>query len=148
MVFAFALPEWLMSEHYITLATWGLVIATIILYLDSRAKGKDQKERWEREDSAKAKEQLLRWEREDRLRAEDAKPKVAVEIAKRDESPEIVFKCFNLGGTVFFIDQLVVTTSATVGHSVSTMDLVGPPVLLPGTVISTNFDCTYLLRAC
>jgi hypothetical protein len=86
-----ALPNWLTQEGYLTLATWGLVAATILLFLitlflyfDSRAKGREQRERWEREDESRAKEQAARWAREDRLREEDAKAKVAVELAKRE----------------------------------------------------------------
>src|ERR1035441_3084101 len=97
-----ALPDWLTDEKFITLATWGLVLvtfflfcATVILYVDSRNKGKEQRERWEREDASRANEQQARWAREDRLREEDAKPKVAVEIAKRNNAPEIVFRCYN-----------------------------------------------------
>jgi hypothetical protein len=109
-------PDWLTNEKSLALATWGLVgvtfllfLATVVLYFDSRAKGGEQRERWEREDASRAKEQRERWEREDHLREEDAKPKVAVELAKRDDAPEIVFRCYNLGNTIFFIDQMVVT---------------------------------------
>jgi hypothetical protein len=88
--FFFALPDWLTNEKSLTLATWGLVgvtfllvVATVILYFDSRSNGNEQRERWKREDDSRASEQKARWEREDRLREEDAKPKVAVEIGKR-----------------------------------------------------------------
>lgn len=52
------LPEWLVGEKYITLATWGLVfctfllvIATLIVWADSWKRGKEQRERWAREDA-------------------------------------------------------------------------------------------------
>jgi hypothetical protein len=135
------IPDWLTNERSLTVATWGLVVATLILFLDSVFKGKEQRARWEREDASRASEQTSRWEREDRLREEEAKPKVAVEIAKREGAPEIVFQCFNLGSTIFFVDKLVITAD----RSVRTSDLVGPPVLLPGTFVFTTYDCADLL---
>jgi len=61
MPFALALPDWLVRENYITLATWVLVlatfllvIATVIMYCDSRSKGKEQRERCKQEDDARA----------------------------------------------------------------------------------------------
>ena len=135
--------EWFTGEKYITLATWGLVVATVILFLDSIHKGQEQRERWKLEDASRAKEQADRWAREDRLREEDAKPKVAVELARREGAPEIVVRCFNLGNTIFFIDQMVVTF--THQQTVNTGDLVGPPVLLPGTFTSTTYDCSRFL---
>lgn len=151
MLVALALPDWLIGEKYITLATWVLVlatfllvIATVIMYCDSRSKGKEQRERWKREDDARTEEQKSRWERENQLRVEDAKPKVAVEIGKREDGPEIVFKCFNLGSTIFFVHQIIITATSP-RTSVRTSDLVGPPVLLPGTFMSTSYDCEGLL---
>jgi hypothetical protein len=156
MLLWLALPDWLTDEKFITLATWGLVaatlllfLATIFLYCDSRAKSKEQRERWEREDTSRTKEQQARWEREDRLREEDAKPKVAVELAQRHDAPEIVFRCYNLGSTTFFIDQMVVTffdQPETANRCFNIADIVGPPVLLPGTTFtSTPYDCTEFL---
>ena len=151
MFFSLTFPDWLTNEKSLTPATWGLVgatlllvLATIILFLDSFFKGREQRRRWEREDASRAKEQQARWEREDRIREEDAKPKVAVEIGKRENAPEIVFRCFNLGNTIFFIDQIIITATNP-KRSVRTSDLVGPPVLLPGTFISTTYDCEGLL---
>ncbi len=155
MLLSLALPDWLTNEKFITLATWGLVaatlllvVATVVLYFDSRAKGKEQRERWEREDAFRAREQASRWEREDRLREEDAKPKVAVELAQRDDAPEIVFRCYNLGSTIFFIDQMIVTffdQPGTANQTFQIRDTVGPPVLLPGTLISETYDCIEFL---
>jgi hypothetical protein len=151
MFFSLTFPDWLTNEKSLTPATWGLVgatlllvLATIILFLDSFFKGREQRRRWEREDASRAKEQQARWEREDRIREEDAKPKVAVEIGKRENAPEIVFRCFNLGNTIFFIDQMIITATSP-KRSIRTSDLVGPPVLLPGTFISTTYDCEGLL---
>lgn len=146
-----ALPNWLTDEKYITLATWGLVTATLmlvvltgILYWDSRAKGREQRERWQREDASRSREQEERWKREDRVREDDAKPKTAVELAKRDDAPAIVLRCYNLGNTTFFIDRIVITfidRPGTANRTVHTMDASGPPVLLPGTFTSTTYDC-------
>ncbi len=68
------LPNWFTNDKSLTVATWGLVLATLILFFDSLLQR--QRERWKREDAFRAKEQAARWEREDRLREEDAKPKV------------------------------------------------------------------------
>ncbi len=59
-------PDRFTNEKSLTVATWGLVLATLILFSDSFYKSKERRERWERED---------------RLREEDAKPNVAVELA-------------------------------------------------------------------
>jgi hypothetical protein len=151
MLPALVLSDWLTNEKSLTLATWGLVgatlllvLATVILYCDSLFKGREQRRRWKREDESKAKEQQDRWEREDRLREEDTKPKVAVEIGKRADAPEVVFRCFNLGNTIFFVDQLIITATVP-KSSIRTSDLVGPPVLLPGSFISTTYDCEGLI---
>lgn len=151
MYLALMLPDWLMNEQYITLATWGLVaatsllvIATFVMYCDSRSKGKELSERWRQVDEAQANEQKLRWEREDKLRADDAKPKVAVEIGKREGGAEIVFICYNLGDTIFFVSQIIITSTSP-RQSVLTADLVGPPVLHPGTFMTTSYDCEGLI---
>ena len=151
MLLLLALPDWMTNEKSLAPATWGLVgatlllvLATVILYFDSLLKGREQRRRWKREDDSRANEQKARWDREDQLREEDAKPKVAVEIGKRENAPEIVFRCFNLGNTIFFIDQMIITATNP-QRSVRTSDLVGPPVLLPGTFISTTYDCEGLL---
>jgi len=145
MLLSLPFPDWLTNEKSLTTATWGLVLATLILFIDSFFKGKEQRKRWEREDDSRAQEQQARWEREDRLREEAAKPKVAVEIGKRENAHEIVFRYFNLGNTIFFIDQMIITATNP-NRSVRTSNLVGPPVLLPGTFISTTYyECKDLL---
>jgi hypothetical protein len=55
-----------------------------------------------------------------------------------------VFRCFNLGSTIFFVDQMIITAT-TPRRSVRTSDLVGPPVLHAGTFISTTYDCDGLV---
>ncbi|HUO28268.1 MAG TPA: hypothetical protein VMU80_03550 [Bryobacteraceae bacterium] len=153
MLLGLAFPDWLTDEKYITLATWGLFVATLLLFLatiflyyDARAKSKEQRERWEREDDSRVKEQRARWDREDRLREEDAKPKVAVELAQRDNAPEIVFRCYNLGSTIFFIDQMIVEFFDQRGPKTTNIrDFAGPPVLLAGTFFSVTYDCSEFL---
>lgn len=53
------LPVWMTSDSSLAVATWGLVIATFLLvlatvfmWLDSKSKGKEQRERWRREDES------------------------------------------------------------------------------------------------
>jgi hypothetical protein len=113
---------WLRDEKSLAAATWGLVIATFLLYLDSRTRGKTQDKQWEKERELRIKEQDERWAREDQLRMLDAKPKAVVEIAEKRNASEVIFQCFNLGSTAFFIDRLIVTLSANTSS--------GPRVLI------------------
>ena len=140
---AFALPNWLRTfidwiadEKSLALATWGLVLATfllvlamLVLYFDSRAKGKQQAERWNRDDQ---------------LRTAESKPKTYVEIAKVPDQIDVHFRCFNLGTTTFLVDKLILKVSEP--KTMLTHDPVGPPILLPGTVASIWFNCAALLR--
>lgn len=127
MLLLIAFPEWLTSEKSLAVATWGLVVATLILYLDSRAKGKEQVERWKRED---------------RLRAEADMPKAVVELGKRQNSPHVVALCYNLGEHLFVIDKLFVSVQK---GSTRISDLLGPYVVLPGSYVPVTCDCTELL---
>ena len=136
-LFLFALPDWLTSEKYITLATWGLaavtfllVIMTAFLYLDGISKSKEQREHWKGEEH---------------LRKEEAKPKTYVEIAKKQNSPDVIFQCFNLGDSTLIIDTLIVKIEET--RTTATYPLVGPPVLLPGTYTYVSFDCAKFLKS-
>lgn len=106
MLLVIAIPEWVTGEKSLAVATWGLVlvtfllvVATLVLYLDNRVKGK---------------EQVKRWKREDRLRAEAAQPKAVLELGKRQNAPHVIALCYNLGEHPFVIDKLVV--SLTKGH--------------------------------
>lgn len=52
-----AIPRWLTNEGDVTLATWGLVAATLVLaivtlllVIDSSKLGREQRKRWQRED--------------------------------------------------------------------------------------------------
>jgi hypothetical protein len=136
---------WLRDEKSLAAATWGLVIATFLLYLDSRTRGKTQDKQWEQERELRIKEQDERWAREDQLRMHDAKPKAVVEIAEKRNASEVIFQCFNLGSTAFFIDRLIVTLSAT-GTTLTEFPE-GPPILLPGTSVLIPFSCKTLLRS-
>lgn len=136
MVLLIALPEWLTSEKSLPVATWGLVfvtfllvVATLILYLDSPGKGKEQVERWKRED---------------RLWAEAERPKAVVELGKRESSHHVVALCYNLGEHPFVIDKLVVSLQ-TGTRRIS--DFLGPYVVLPGTYVPVTVDCTELLQS-
>jgi hypothetical protein len=61
--------SWLLNDKSVALATWGLVIATYLLYRDSRARGQDQDAQWERDRELRTRERGERWAREDQLRA-------------------------------------------------------------------------------
>lgn len=134
MLLLIALPEWLTSEKSLPAATWGLVfvtlllvVATLTLYLDSRIKGKEQVERWKRED---------------RLRAEATEPKAVVELGKRQNAPHVIALCYNLGEHPFVIDKLCVSVRKGMTRI---SDLLGPYVVLPGTYVPVTVDCTELL---
>jgi hypothetical protein len=118
--------EWFTGEKSLALATWGLVVATLFLYLDGRAKSKEQKERWERED---------------RSRAEETKPKAVIELGKRPKSHHPVALCYNLGAHPFVIDKLLIQVKDGVKEI---NDLVGPHVVLPGTYVPVVIDCSRL----
>jgi hypothetical protein len=122
-----AIPHWLTSEASLTVATWGLVVATFILYLDSRARGNQQEERWKRENQ---------------LRTEEAKPVGIVELGKRQGSPLLIALCYNLGKHPFVIDKITISIVNGVRR---TNDLVGPHVVLPGTFVPVPIDCKDLL---
>lgn len=111
---------WLMDEKSLAFATWGLVfatvalvLATLFLFLDSRRHGKDQVERWQRED---------------RLREAAARPSAIVELGKSPKSPDVIVLCYNLGEHPFVIDKLVVV----VPPSTHIWELQGPHVVQPG----------------
>jgi hypothetical protein len=131
----FIMPDWLTSEKYLTLATWGLVsvtlllvVATGFLYLDGLSKSKEQR---------------VHWKGETRLRIEETKPKSFVEIARKQSAPGVFFQCFNLGNSTFIVDELIVIIEET--STTATFPLEGPPVLLPGRYTYVSFDCARFL---
>jgi hypothetical protein len=99
MIAVFLLPEWMIGEKYVTLATWGLVlvtfllvIATVVMWLDSLSKGKDQKERWDREDEQHKRDRLEereRWTREDDLRVVAVKQEILTDLYSEFCAPDM-----------------------------------------------------------
>lgn len=113
---------WLKDEKSLAIATWGLVIATLLLYLDSRKRAKEQTERWAREDE---------------LRALQERPTARVELAVRGAaSSEMLFAVFNLGNNSFFTNKLIVTTSNGTPHE---SDLT-PQIVVPGTYVTVHYE--------
>jgi hypothetical protein len=123
-----AFLEWLTRDKSLAVATWGLVVATLIIYLDSRDRGKDQVERWKRED---------------RLREEAERPKAVVELAKRQNAPHVVALCYNLGEHPFIIDRILVSVQKGITRI---SPLLGPYVVLPGAYVPVTVDCSELLQ--
>jgi hypothetical protein len=136
---------WLKDEKSLAAATWGLVLATFLLYLDSRLRGKTQDRQWAQERQLRAHEQSERWKREDEIRALDGKPRAVVEIAAKRNVSEVIFQCFNLGTKTFFVDEIILTQSDSGSRLYWKPD--GPPILLPGTSVLLPFNCSLLLRA-
>jgi hypothetical protein len=118
---------WLTNEQSLTLATWGLVIVTALLVLDS----------WN-----KSREQRKRWDREDQQRVDDAKPKTLIELAKRPSSPDVVVLCYNLGSNTFVIDKLILYCDKATKFG----DLEGPLIVLPGTYVHIKVSCASWLQ--
>jgi hypothetical protein len=125
---------WLTNEQSLTLATWGLVVATallvigtFLLFLDSWNKGKEQRSRWAREDQQ---------------RDDDAKPKTLIELAKRPSSPDVVVLCYNLGSNTFVIDKLIVYCDKATRFG----EMEGPLIALPGTYVHIRVSCAEWLQ--
>ena len=113
---------WLFSDRSLAPATWGLVAVTALLVFDG----------WR-----KSGEETRRWEHEDERRKEEAKPKAVVEITSdTDPQTDMGFACFNLGGTTFYIDKLIVTTADGTPH-VSDLE---PRIVTPGTSVTVPYE--------
>lgn len=103
------LPEWMKSEQYLTLATWGLVIvtfllviATVVLFVDSRSKSREQRERWNKEDKDHEREQRElrdRWRREDEIR--QTQQALSYRFGIKPLDTDVVIWVANLGITSF-----------------------------------------------
>jgi hypothetical protein len=93
MYAALLLPKWVIDEHAITLATWGLVVATLLLVLDSWKKGTEQRERWKREDEAAA---------------ELRKPKYRCGVEVNPKDKTLSFWLANLGTTGLYLDSVFI----------------------------------------
>ncbi len=129
-----AIPKWLTDEKYLTSATWGLVIVTaalvivtFILFLDSRSKGKEQRERWRREDESLE---------------QDRKPKSYVELVATGTPAKVYLCCFNLGSSSFVIDEVLVRS----GFSSHRFQLAGPLVVSPGKFCYVPYELQNLSR--
>ena len=96
------------GEKYLTFATWGLVIATFLLYLDGRSKGKEQRRRWEKEDKDRERERnelRSRWTREDEIRKSQEALNYRFGVKPRDDG-EVVVWVANLGTTSFLVTRV------------------------------------------
>lgn len=119
--------HWIFSDGSLALATWGLVVATFLLFVDGVRKSREQNRRWE----------------EDRKRRkEESMPSAVVEIAAKEETPlDMCFACFNLGNNSFFVDRMIVTANDGTRNE---SDLT-PQVVVPGTWVIIDFDPAQLL---
>jgi hypothetical protein len=108
------LPDWLSSEKYLSLATWGLVfatsllvLATLLLYLDGRSKAREQRKRWEKEDKdhdRELSELRSRWTREDEIRESQQALNYRFGIVARDA--KVIVWVANLGSTSFLVNRV------------------------------------------
>ena len=114
--------HWIFSDGSLAIATWGLVVATFLLYLDGRQRSKEQNRKWN-EDRKREKQESL--------------PSAVVEIAAKEEMPlDMYFACFNLGNNSFFVDRMIVTaTDGTRSESNLT-----PQVVVPGTWVTAAYN--------
>ena len=81
--------HWIFSDGSLAVATWGLVVATFLLFVDG---------------TRKSREQNRQWNEERKRRKEEAMPSAVVEIAAKEETPlDMCFAVFNLGNNSFFI---------------------------------------------
>jgi len=115
MVTTIFLPEWLIGEKYVTFATWGLVLVTLILalvtlalVLDSRANRREQRQRWIKEDQDHLREHeelLQRWKREDAVRDSAADPKADFGL-RSNRGGDFTLWSANLGTSSFLLVRL------------------------------------------
>jgi hypothetical protein len=119
MMAIFLLPAWLTGESNLTLATWGLVsatlvlgVATFLLYLDGRSKSREQRHRWEREDA---------------LRESETQPKAdfGLEISKEGI---LELWCANLGISSFLISSIQMTAVSPSDSNVVALNSVIVPL--------------------
>src|SRR5208337_5145726 len=109
--------HWVFSDGSLALATWGLVVATFLLFADGLRKSREQNRRWEEERKSRKAESM---------------PSAVVEIAAKEETPlDMCFACFNLGNNSFFIDRMIVMANDGTRNE---SDLT-PQVVVPGTCV-------------
>ncbi len=129
MALALLLPEWLTSERYVTTATWGLVLATVLLVIDSWLKGNEQRDRWSREDS---------------IRESEALPKAEFGL-KASRERKLILWCANLGTVNFLLTHFRV--DGVLDTKGSETQKVEPVVVPRGQIKEINIsDETNLLR--
>jgi hypothetical protein len=109
-----ALPDWLTSEKYLTFATWGLVgvtfllvVATLLLLIDSRLKSNEQRRRWEKENKEHERErndQRERWNREDEIRR--TQRALDYRFGVKPDDTDVIIWVANLGITSFLVTRI------------------------------------------
>jgi len=115
--------DWFSSERSLALASWGLVLVTLLLVIDGYRKSGEQRKQWNEERAR---------------RAEEAKPSAVIEIAVKEESPlDMFFACFNLGNNTFYIDKMIVTASSDGRRFESDLT---PQVVTPGTWVTIDYN--------
>jgi hypothetical protein len=119
--------HWIFSDDSLALATWGLVVATFLLFVDGLRKSREQNRQWEEER---------------KRRKEESIPSAVVEIAAKEETPQdMCFACFNLGNNSFFVGRMIVTSSDGMRDE---SDLT-PQIVVPGTWVTIDYDPARLL---
>lgn len=118
---------WLVSDKSLAPATWGLVVVTALLVIDGWIKSREQRERWKLEDE--------RWKKE-------SEPSAVIELGKASEdSNEMVFACFNLGTTSFYLHWMTVTAQDGTREEIR----LPPHIVLPGKSAKVGYDPSKLL---
>jgi hypothetical protein len=127
---AILIPKWLVDEHAITLATWGLVfvtlllvLATVILWWDSFTKGKEQRERWRREDEVSAELRKPKF-RFGLSHAEGERLTSQLGLAQMNTSAELWVA--NFGSLGLYVNTFYVKHRDLGVHSTQVNRLVGP----------------------
>lgn len=119
--------DWLSSDRSLAPATWGLVIATFLLFVDGFHKSREQQEQWKQEKQR---------------RILESTPSAVVEIVVKEETPlDMCFACFNLGNNTFYIDKMIVTAS---DGTRSEAELT-PQIVTPGTWVTIDYNPAELL---
>lgn len=116
MIALLMLPHWLTSEQNVAFATWGLVVATLLLalitlglVLDSRANRREQRERWAKEDVERWREHselLEKWNRDDEARVQQAKPHYRWGFNHDIANKKLGIWVANLGSTSFLLTAI------------------------------------------
>ena len=107
----------LTDEHAITKATWGLVLATLLLVIvtlllwtDSWKRGREQRDRWKREDLQREldrNEERKRWGIVDERYLSELRPRLTF-VIEAAVGETAVLRCLNLGLASFELEEVVV----------------------------------------